>query len=283
MSHALVDRQARLNEALEVVRRVSGAPPHLGVVLGSGLGAFADALSAPTVISMAEIPHLAVPRVAGHAGNLCFGKLGAARLACFQGRVHAYEGHSLEDVVFQVRLLAELGCGAVLLTNAAGGIRGDLGPGDLMLISDHLNLTGRNPLVGPVDPKGPRFPDMTQAYDAGLCTLARDAAIAASLDLKQGVYAGVLGPSYETPAEIRMLRALGADAVGMSTVLEVIALRQWGVRVAAVSAITNHAAGLSAEVLDHADVERVAARMRLVFVEFLARWATLAGAEIAHG
>ncbi len=273
---------SRLREAAEAVRPAVEERPHLGVVLGSGLGGFADALTSRRVIAAADIPHLPAPKVAGHAGKLCFGKIGAARVACFQGRVHAYEGHALDEVVFQVRLLAELGCRAVLLTNAAGGIRGDLAPGDLMLISDHLNLTGRNPLLGPVDARGPRFPDMTQAYDLGLCTLARDAASAASLDLKQGVYAGVLGPSYETPAEIRMLRAMGADAVGMSTVLEVIALRQWGIRTAAVSAITNHAAGLGGKLLDHADVERVAARMRRVFEEFLGRWAALVGLELAN-
>ena len=274
------DREQALAEAVSAVRQKEA--PHLGVVLGSGLGAFADALTDRSAIATADIPNSPVPRVAGHAGKLCFGRVGAARIACFQGRVHLYEGYALDEVVFQVRLLALLGCRAVLLTNAAGGIRGDLGPGDLMLISDHLNLTGKNPLVGPVDLRGPRFPDMTQAYDPALRVLARDAASAASLDLKQGVYAGLLGPSYETPAEIRMLRAMGADAVGMSTVLEVIALRQWGVRTAAVSAITNHAAGLSSENLDHKDVEAVAARMRSVFVDFLMRWATLAALELAR-
>jgi len=247
----------------------------LGVVLGSGLGAFADILTDARVVPMASIPQLAVPQVSGHSKNLCFGRLGNARLACFSGRVHAYEGHSVERVVLPVRLLAALGCRAVLLTNAAGGIRDDLRPGDLMLISDHLNLTGRNPLVGPNDEQGPRFPDMSEVYDAGLRTLARDAAEALNLDLKEGVYAGVLGPSYETPAEIRMLRAIGADAVGMSTVLEAIALRHLGVRVAGVSAVTNKAAGLSAQRLDHSEVEATAAQIRRVFVEFLSRWATL--------
>jgi purine-nucleoside phosphorylase len=185
-------------------------------------------------------------------------------------------------VVFGVRLLAELGCRAVFLTNAAGGIRDDLAAGDLMMISDHINLTGQSPLIGVEDPRGPRFPDMTEAYDVALRTLGRDAAEELNLDLREGVYAGVLGPSYETPAEIRMLRAIGADAVGMSTVLEVIALRKLGVRVAAISAITNKAAGLSARALDHADVEATAARIRRVFVELLARWATLSALELAR-
>ncbi len=266
--------------AAQALARYCVDPPVLGIVLGSGLGVFADALSDAEVVPIESIPELAVPQVSGHSKNLVFGRIGTARLACFSGRVHAYEGHAVDKVVLPVRLLAALGCRAVLLTNAAGGIRDDFDPGDLMLISDHINLTGKNPLVGPSEPGLPRFPDMTQVYDSGFCTLARDAAQASNLDLKEGVYAGVLGPSYETPAEIRMLRAIGADAVGMSTVLEAIALRHLGVRVAGVSAITNKAAGLSAKLLDHAEVEATAARVRRVFVEFLSRWATLCSREL---
>jgi purine-nucleoside phosphorylase len=254
----------------------------LGVVLGSGLSAFAEALAQPVVLPMASIPHFPVPRVSGHPGNLVLGRLGASRVACLQGRAHFYEGHPVSRVVFGVRLLAKLGCRAVFLTNAAGGIRDDLAPGDLMMISDHINLTAQSPLIGLEDERGPRFPDMTEAYDVALRTLGRDAAEELNLDLREGVYAGVLGPSYETPAEVRMLRAVGADAVGMSTVLEVLALRKLGVRVAAVSTITNKAAGLSARTLDHADVEATAARVRRVFVEFLARWATLSALELAR-
>jgi purine-nucleoside phosphorylase len=269
-----------LDEALAGLARFRAEPPVLGVVLGSGLAGFADMLSDAQVVPMSSIPHVAVPQVPGHAKNLCFGRIGSVRLACFSGRVHAYEGHSLDKVVLPVRILAALGCKAVLLTNAAGGIRDDLRAGDLMLISDHINLTGRNPLVGPNQPGLPRFPDMSEVYDAELRTLARDAASAANLDLKEGVYAGMLGPSYETPAEIRMLRTLGADAVGMSTVFEAITLRQLSVRVAGVSAITNKAAGLSAQKLDHAEVEATAARIQRVFVEFLSRWATLCSLEL---
>jgi purine-nucleoside phosphorylase len=269
---------AELSEALVGVQAAVPEPPRLGVILGSGLGAFADTLSDKTILPMATIPHFPVPQVAGHPGNLYLGRLGSVRIACLQGRVHGYEGHGVEKVVFGARLLAALGCRAVILTNAAGGIRDDLGPGDLMMLADHLNLTGQNPLVGPV--VGVRFPDMSEAYDAALRTLGRDAAEALNLNLREGIYAGVLGPSYETPAEVRMLRAIGADAVGMSTVLEVIALRQMGVRVAAVSAITNRAAGLSSRRLDHADVQEVAERVRRVFVEFLARWATLCALEL---
>jgi purine-nucleoside phosphorylase len=254
----------------------------LGVVLGSGLSAFAEALAQPVVLPMASIPHFPVPRVSGHPGNLVLGRLGASRVACLQGRAHFYEGHPVSRVVFGVRLLAKLGCRAVFLTNAAGGIRDDLAPGDLMMISDHINLTAQSPLIGLEDERGLRFPDMTEAYDVALRTLGRDAAEELNLDLREGVYAGVLGPSYETPAEVRMLRAVGADAVGMSTVLEVLALRKLGVRVAAVSTITNKAAGLSARTLDHADVEATAARVRRVFVEFLARWATLSALELAR-
>lgn len=274
--------ESELFEAAAYVRAAAPEPPVLGVVLGSGLSAFAEVLSDPVVLPMGTIPHFPVPRVSGHPGNLCLGRLGVSRVACLQGRVHFYEGHPVGKVVFGVRLLAELGCRAVFLTNAAGGIRDDLGPGDLMMLSDHINLTGQSPLIGFESERGPRFPDMTEAYDVALRTLGRDAAEELNLDLREGVYAGVLGPSYETPAEIRMLRAVGADAVGMSTVLEVIALRKLGVRVAAVSAITNKAAGLSAHALDHAEVEATAARIRRVFVELLARWATLSLLELTR-
>ena len=269
--------------ALAVIRRSMVTEPQLGLVLGSGLGAFVEQLADRVVVPYREIPHFSEAHVPGHAGNLCFGRLGQATVACLQGRVHAYEGQPVARVVFGVRVLAALGCRAVLVTNAAGGIRDDLGPGELMLIQDHLNLTGRNPLVGPERPDAPRFPDMTEAYDAGLRSLGRLAADELNLGLKEGVYAGVLGPSYETPAEIRMLRTLGADAVGMSTVLEVLELRSLGVRVAGLSAITNRAAGLAGQPLKHSDVEEVAARMRRAFVEFLARWSLLVVSEELRG
>jgi purine-nucleoside phosphorylase len=278
-----VSVELEIAAALAVIRRSMVTEPQLGLVLGSGLGAFVEQLADRVVVPYREIPHFSEAHVPGHAGNLCFGRLGQATVACLQGRVHAYEGHPVARVVFGVRVLAALGCRAVLVTNAAGGIRDDLGPGELMLIQDHLNLTGRNPLVGPERPDAPRFPDMTEAYDAGLRSLGRLAADELNLGLKEGVYAGVLGPSYETPAEIRMLRALGADAVGMSTVLEVLELRSLGVRVAGLSAITNRAAGLSGQPLKHSDVEEVAARMRRAFVEFLARWSLLVVSEELRG
>jgi purine-nucleoside phosphorylase len=199
---------------------------------------------------------------------------------CLDGRVHLYEGRSAAEVVFGVRLLAALGCKAVLLTNAAGGIQRSARPGDLMLVVDHLNLTGQNPLVGPVEQA--RFPDMSEAYDVRLRELARKAAALEMLSLSEGVYAGLLGPNYETPAEVRMLERLGADAVGMSTVLEVIALRERGVRVGAVSTITNLAAGLSSARLDHDEVRAVGRLYGGTFTSFLRRWCDLVSEELGH-
>jgi purine-nucleoside phosphorylase len=282
-----------LDEAARFVESRTRTRPVMGVVLGSGLGAWAEGLHGQDRIPYGEIPHMPSSTVAGHPGNLCLGSAsrGGAEaesgaedvpVACLQGRVHLYEGHPLERVVFGVRLLARLGCRAVLLTNAAGGLDPAFSPGDLMLILDHLNLTGHNPLIGPNEPAlGPRFPDMTDAYDPAL----REAALAASRDadvaLHQGVYAGLLGPNYETPAEIRMLHVLGASAVGMSTVPEVIALRHMGVRVAAVSCITNLAAGLSPTKLDHSEVEATAARTRASTTRLLSAWVRRTAAVLA--
>lgn len=270
----------KLEAAAAAVFATTELRPQVGVVLGSGLGAFGDTLSLK--IPYAEIPGMPTPRVLGHPGNLCLGTIGDAKVACLQGRVHLYEGHDLGSVVFGVRLLAQLGCGAVLLTNAAGGIGPHLAPGRLMLIEDHINLTGRNPLVGPnEDALGTRFPDLSRAYDERLGELAGRAAEDAKVLLTRGIYASMLGPSYETPAEIRMLRALGADAVGMSTVPEVIALRHMGIRVAAISCITNLAAGISPTPLSHLEVEQVAKRTRESFTSVLSRWVSLVAREVA--
>lgn len=258
----------RLDDALTAVRRVFDRPPSVGLVLGSGLGAFAESLRDRVVVPYSEIPHLKSPSVSGHAGQLTFGTVEGVVVACLSGRVHAYEGHDTADVVFGARLLGLLGCGIALLTNAAGGIRSGFAPGMLMLVADHLNLTGRNPLAGP----GHAFIDMTAAYDEAIRGAAHTAAAEAGEPLQEGVYAGLLGPSYETPAEIRMLRTLGADAVGMSTVLEVIALRHLGVRVGAVSCITNLAAGLSGKTLDHREVEDIARKTRKAFETLVSRW-----------
>jgi purine-nucleoside phosphorylase len=268
-------------DAAEVVaRRLSGRTPLIGLVLGSGLGGVAASFADPVRVPYAEIPGFVPPSVAGHAGELVVGGFGGATVACLSGRIHLYEGEATERVVFGVRLLAALGCRAVLLTNAAGGIRSDLGPGSLVVISDHLNLTGKNPLIGALEPGSTRFVDMTTAYDARFRELARDAAHAAGLSISEGVYAGVLGPSYETPAEVRMLRALGADAVGMSTVLEVIALREKRVRVGAVSVVTNLAAGLGEGELDHEDVQEKGAGARTALVALLEGWVTRVQEEL---
>ncbi len=264
-----------------VIRRLSGRVPLVGLVLGSGLGGVAASLTDSVRLPYAEIPGFSPPSVEGHAGELVVGGFGGVTVACLSGRIHLYEGEAIERVVFGVRLLAALGCRGVLLTNAAGGIRRDLGPGSLLVISDHLNLTGKNPLIGALEPGSTRFVDMTTAYDARFRELARDAARAAGLAISEGVYAGVLGPSYETPAEIRMLNALGADAVGMSTVLEVIALREKRVRVGAVSVVTNLAAGLGEGELDHGDVQAKGAQARTALVSLLDGWVTRVAKELA--
>ncbi len=279
------DLVARLDTAVAALTRHAGSlqqpdgtafVPRVGVVLGSGLGAFGDTVAERgRKIPYAELgfPSSAV---VGHAGALCLGTVSSGGasvpVACMQGRVHAYEGHEPDRVVFAVRALARWGCSTFVLTNAAGGVNPALEPGDLMLLSDHLNLTGRNPLVGPNDERlGPRFPDMSVAYDRDLREKARAAARASGIVLREGVYAALSGPSYETPAEIRMLRALGADAVGMSTVPEVIALRHMGARCVALSCITNKGAGLSEGLLSHTEVQEVADRTRAAFVGLLTR------------
>jgi len=258
-----------------------GGAPTVGIVLGSGLGAWADTTGDRVAIPYEEIPEMPRPRVVGHAGTLVLGSVGGVRVACLQGRVHAYEGHAIDKVVFGARLLATIGCKAILLTNAAGGIRRGMRAGDLMLVTDHLNLMGKNPLSGPNDDQlGPRFPDMSEAYDRKLRDLAREAGQGAGVHLHEGVYAAMLGPSYETPAEIGMLRAIGADAVGMSTVPETIAMRHMGIRVGCISCITNLAAGLGNATLDHAEVEATARAARDGFVAVLSSWATKVGAAV---
>ncbi|WP_044986420.1 purine-nucleoside phosphorylase [Sorangium cellulosum] len=275
---------AELDEAARVIRQRISALPSVGVVLGSGLGGWGDELSGLVKVPYAEIPGMPRPAVEGHAGFLCAGRVGDVPVACLQGRAHLYEGHPPAKAVFGVRMLARLGCRAVLLTNAAGGINPGFGAGDLMLLTDHLNLMGTNPLVGPNDDAlGKRFPDMTYAHDPRLLDLARAAASDAGVPLREGVYAGLLGPTYETPAEIRMLRTLGADAVGMSTVPEIIALRHMGVPAAAISCITNLAAGLTQRELDHKEVEETARRARARFTALLSAWVRRVGAGAAAG
>ncbi len=269
---------ARVDDTVFAVRKRTGAEPKIGVVLGSGLGAFADSLHGLVKLAYRDLPHMAASAVPGHEGNFCLGRAGGVPVVCMQGRVHLYEGHSVERVVHGVRTMARLGVRSVLLTNAAGGLEPSWAPGDLMAIADHLNLTGTSPLVGfNDDVLGPRFPDMTRAYDPELRALLHAAAPAANVALREGVYAGLLGPSYETPAEVRMLRTLGAHAVGMSTVLEVIALRHMGVRVAALSCITNLAAGIASRPLSHEEVEATARARRPQLIALLTEWIARAG------
>lgn len=259
------DLHSRLSYALAWIRGRTDAPPRAGVVLGSGLGGFGALLENAVVIPYDEIPEFPVSHVPGHAGRLVVGDLvgpsGPVTVAALQGRVHGYEGWSAQDVAFGARVLCMLGARLVLVTNASGGIHPDLEPGDLVRIVDHLNLSGENPLTGPNDDRlGPRFPDMTHAYDPALGARLEETASRLGIALKRGVYACVRGPSYETPSEIRMLRTLGADLVGMSTVPEVIAARHMGVPVVGVSLVTNRAAGLGRTPLTHREVTAVAAR-----------------------
>ena len=248
-----------------------GAAPAVAVVLGSGLGDFADGLTDACSAACADIPGFPPVGVEGHAGRLVVGGLGETPVVALAGRAHLYEGHEPEAVVRAVRALRLWGVKALLLTNAAGGIRDGMRPGDLMTLSDHINLSGYNPLRGPNEGRlGPRFPDMSTAYDLRFREILRELGAAQGVRLHEGVYVGLAGPSYETPAEIRMLRVLGGDAVGMSTVVEVIAGRHCGLRMAGISCITNLAAGLGAGELSHDEVKETALNAREAFVGLLA-------------
>jgi len=269
---------ARLDDCVFAIKKRVSIEPRVGVVLGSGLGDFAETLEGLAKLPYRDLPHMPNSAVPGHAGNLCFGWVGGVPVVCMQGRVHLYEGYSVDKVVQGVRTMARLGVRCVLLTNAAGGLEPSWAPGDLMAVTDHINLTGASPLVGTNDDAlGPRFPDMTSAYDDGLRDLLQNVARAAGIPLREGVYAAMLGPSYETPAEVRMLRAMGAHAVGMSTVHEVIALRHMGVRVGALSCIANHAAGMASRELCHAEVQATTRSRHKELSALLRGWITSAG------
>ena len=262
----------QLAAAAEDVRAHTDRVPKVALVLGSGLGSFADTLEDAVVVPYDQIRGIPSANVAGHAGNLVIGRKGGVECVAMQGRNHLYEGHSPEDVVFGLRLMIHLGAEHVLITNAAGGIGADLEVGDLMIIDDQINLTGKNPLTGPNDDElGPRFVDMTQTFDLELAKIAEASAAELGFTMKHGVYVGVLGPSYETPAEIRFFRQIGGGAVGMSTVLEVIAARHMDARILGISCITNKASGLGDEaVLTHEEVQENAAAARERFVALLA-------------
>ena len=244
--------------------------PRIGIVLGSGLGAFADTLDNATSIPYSEIPGWPQSTAVGHAGKFVAGLVDGVPVAVLSGRAHLYEGYTAHDAAFGVRTLDLLGVDTVILTNAAGGVNRDYKPGDLVLIADHINLLGQNPLTGPNDdPTGPRFPDMSEAYSKQLREVARRAGKVIGVELREGVYAALPGPSYETPAEIRYLRAIGADLVGMSTVPETIAANHAGLLVLGISCVTNHAAGVIEGKLDHKEVLEVGERMKGTLIQLL--------------
>jgi purine-nucleoside phosphorylase len=262
----------KMEEAAAEVRRRVPFEPKLAVILGSGLGSLADHIEAVGSVPYAEIPHFPASTVAGHAGRLVLGWLEGKPVAAMQGRVHLYEGYTAQEVVFPVRVLYALGCRTLLVSNAAGGLNREWRAGDLMVITDHINFQGTNPLVGPNDESlGPRFPDMSRPYDRELVELAERCAVEERVVLRRGVYVAVLGPSYETAAELRMLRGFGADAVGMSTVPEVIAARHLGMRVLGLTAITDMATGESVQPVTHEEVLRVARELEPRFVRLVRR------------
>jgi purine-nucleoside phosphorylase len=252
----------RAAEAARFIGARSGRlAPRIAVVLGSGLGGVADCVQDAVEVPYGEIPYFVTSTVEGHAGTLILGTCSGVDVALMRGRFHFYEGYSMEDVTLPVRVFAAMGIRSLILTNAAGGVASHLSPGSLMVITDHINMMGENPLRGPNDDRfGPRFPDMTAAYTPAFVELAHEVARGMKVVLAEGVYMALRGPSYETPAEIRMMRKLGADAVGMSTVPEVIVARHCGIKVLAISCITNVAAGLATTEIKHAEVMEVGAR-----------------------
>ena len=262
----------KVEHAARVIRSRINEEPRLAVVLGSGLGGFADDFEEATAIPYGEIPGFVQSTAEGHSGRLVVGKVDQVPVVAMQGRVHYYEGYSLEEVTFPIRSLGLLGVKTVILTNASGGINVELSQGALMVISDHMNLMGDNPLRGPNEERfGPRFPDMTAVYSPSLQEIAIEEGRAMGVELRRGIYAALSGPSYETPAEIHLLRNFGADAVGMSTVPEAIVARQMNMEVLGISCITNMAAGLSDTPINHEEVMETGSRVRATFTELLRR------------
>jgi purine-nucleoside phosphorylase len=266
----MTDTFAPAESAAQLLLAKTSLRPRIALVLGSGLGGFADSLTDAARIPYAEIPAFPQSTAIGHAGQMVIGKSGGVAVAAMQGRVHLYEGYSAQQVTFPIRVFGRMGIRAVILTNAAGGINLSYSQGALVLIRDHINLQGVNPLVGPNDDRfGVRFPDMTHAYAKEYRAIARAEATKQGLTLHEGVYAGLLGPSYETPAEIEYLRRIGADLVGMSTVAEVIAARHMGIKVLAISCVTNMAAGILDQPLSHAEVMETGERVQHTFESLL--------------
>jgi purine-nucleoside phosphorylase len=260
----------RVDEAAAAIRAVCGRLPDIAIVLGSGLGDFADTLREPAATSYTALPHWPASNVVGHAGRLVVGDVAGRRIAALAGRVHFYEGHDLATVVFATRVMGRLGVKQIILTNAAGGINTGFAQGALMIIDDHIDMLGSNPLMGPNDERfGVRFPDMSEVYSRRLRAIADEASRVRGVAVRHGIYVAVHGPSYETPAEIRAFRAIGADAVGMSTVPEAIAARHMGMEVLGISCITNMAAGVLPQPLVHDEVVETAHRVRGSFISLL--------------
>lgn len=260
----------QIQEAVEFIRSQSPVKPQVGLIMGSGLGVLADYIEQAVTISYSDIPHFPVSTVEGHAGELLVGTLSGIPVVLMKGRFHMYEGYGAELTAFPVRVMKALGADKLVVTNAAGGINTNFADGDLMLISDHINFTGRNPLIGPNDNNvGVRFPDMSEGYSRRLREVAKGIADEQGFQLREGVYLAVMGPSYETPAEIRMMRTLGADAVGMSTVTEVIAANHCGMEVVGISCITNMAAGILDQPLSHTEVIETTERVKSRFLSLV--------------
>lgn len=265
-----MDYLEMINESVKYIKAKIKSIPKIGLILGSGLGELADAIEDPISISYESIPNFPVSTVEGHRGQLVIGKLGGKEVIAMQGRFHFYEGYPLRDVTFPVRVMSGLGVETLLVTNAAGGANKEFEPGDLMVITDHINFAGDNPLIGEnLNTKGPRFLDMTYAYDRELIELVKKVSEDIDLDLKEGVYMWFTGPTYETPAEVKLARVLGADAVGMSTVPEVIVANHEGLRVLGISCITNMASGILDKPLDHAEVVETSLKVREEFKKLL--------------
>ncbi|MDR6549395.1 purine-nucleoside phosphorylase [Paenibacillus qinlingensis] len=259
-----------IQEAAAFIKKETNITPQIGLILGSGLGVLADLIEQPIVIDYSRIPHFPVSTVEGHAGELVVGSIKGKQVLMMKGRFHAYEGYGAETVSFPVRVMKELGVETLIVTNAAGGINETYQVGDLMVISDHLNMTFRNPLIGPNDSAlGVRFPDMSEAYSKRLRKLAHDVAASQDFKLQEGVYVGLLGPNYETPAEIRMFRTLGGDSVGMSTVPEVIVARHAGIEVLGFSCISNMASGILDQPLSHAEVMETTEKVKPKFLKLV--------------
>jgi purine-nucleoside phosphorylase len=265
----------KLTETVNFLKSKIQNKPRIGVILGSGLGHFVQHMQIEAAIPFADVPNFIPPTVEGHSGNLIFGKVDGVDLVVLQGRVHFYEGHSMETVVFPTRVMALLGIEILIVTNSAGGYGDGMKAGDFMIIEDHINLMGTNPLMGPnIKELGPRFPDMTEAYDRELIATAERIFRSQQTFFHKGIYVGVTGPTYETPSEIRMFKAIGGKAVGMSTVPEVIAANHFGLRVAAISCITNLAAGVSQNKLNHEEVTETAKKVEQKFCSFLKEFVT---------